>query len=516
MRLDARHRGRHREAEIRIRAEVGVLERTVERGGDQCAGRLDRHTAADAVDAAGPAGVDQPDVDIVLLDVVAQQVGIDRRIARQERRAEAGREFRLHAHKTLLGTGHLGGVTRQEVVHRLGRRQLGNRRHDAEGVGRQEDDVLRMTGATAARSIRDEVERIGRAGILGLAVVIVVRLAGVFIEGDILQHRAEAVGGVPDHRLRFLGELDGLGVAAAFEIEDAVRTPAGFVVADERAVRVGRQRGLAGARQAEEQRALLAVRRDVGRAVHRHDVLGRKVEIQCREHRLLHLARVRTAADQNDLVGEIDRNLRVGAFAAAMTLGVRLERRQIDDGEFGREGGQFSQFRTDQKLADEQRVPGIFGEDADLDAIGRIGAAVEVLREQLLAFAVRAEVGEHRGEVVLRHLAVAFPPQDVMRQIVVDRVLVLRRAAGVMAGEGRQGAALDDGRFLGGNRMLVQRGLGQIPVNLGEIFQTEFVRAIGTVAHTSLNHQKSSHSGRLFTACPSTSRQAPHGRRPKV
>ena len=59
------------------------------------ASRLDRHAAAGAVFAAGPAGVDQPAIDIVLGDQVAQQVAVDRRIARQERRAEAGGEFRL-------------------------------------------------------------------------------------------------------------------------------------------------------------------------------------------------------------------------------------------------------------------------------------------------------------------------------------------------------------------------------------------------------------------------------------
>src|SRR4051794_19273971 len=79
----------------------------------------------------------------------------------------------------------------------------------------------------------------------------------------------KAVGGVPDHRLGFLRELDGLGVAAALEVEDAVRRPAGLVVADQRAVRIGRQRGLAGAGEAEEQRAV-AVLADVRRAMHRH------------------------------------------------------------------------------------------------------------------------------------------------------------------------------------------------------------------------------------------------------
>ena len=243
-----------------------------------------------------------------------------------------------------------------------------------------------MPGGAAARGVWDGVERIGRAGILGLGAVVVVRHARDGIEHHVLQHRAEAVGGVPDHRLGFLAEPDGLGVAAAFEIEDAVRAPAVLVVTDERARRVSRERGLAGAGEAEEQRRV-TVGADIGRAMHRHHVLGRQVEVERGEHRLLHLAGIGRAADQDDLTGEIDRHHGVGAFAAAMTLGVRPERRQVDNGHLGHEAGELLEIGTAQQLTDKQRVPGVLGEDAHLDAIGMIGAAVEVLREQLLALA---------------------------------------------------------------------------------------------------------------------------------
>ena len=76
------------------------------------------------------------------------------------------------------------------------------------------------------------------------------------VEHHVLQHRAEALAGGVDLRLGFLRQLDALGVAAAFEIEDAVLAPAVLVVADQRAVRVGGERGLAGAGEAEEDRAV--------------------------------------------------------------------------------------------------------------------------------------------------------------------------------------------------------------------------------------------------------------------
>src|SRR5581483_7171282 len=88
MRLHARHRGRHLEAEIGIGAELRLVQAAVERGGQQRARHLDRHAAADAVNAAGPAGVHQPAVHLVGRDHVAEQIGINRGMPRQERRAE--------------------------------------------------------------------------------------------------------------------------------------------------------------------------------------------------------------------------------------------------------------------------------------------------------------------------------------------------------------------------------------------------------------------------------------------
>ena len=238
--------------------------------------------------------------------------------------------------------------------------------------------------------------------------------------------------------------------------------------------------------------ALSAVLADVGRAMHRHHALRRQVEVQRGEHRLLHLARVGRAADQHDLAGEIDRDLGVGAFAAAVTLMVRLERRHIDDGHVRHEARELRALRTDQELADEQRVPGVFGVDADLDAILRIGAAVEVLRVQRLALRMREEVGEHVVEVLLALLAVAVPPDRVLGERIDLGVLVLRRAAGVVAGLGAERAAGDDGRLAVADRVLVERRVGQVPVDRSEVLEAELVGAIGGVAQTGFFHGNSS------------------------
>jgi hypothetical protein len=193
------------------------------------------------------------------------------------------------------------------VIHRLRGRKLCDRRQDAEGIGGQHHDILRLAGTAGSRGVRDEVERIGRTGVFGFRSVVEVRHAGVFIEHHVLQHGAEAVAGGEDLRFGFFRQLDALGVAAALEIEDAVIAPAMLVVTDQRAVGIGRERGLAGAGQAEEDRSV-TLGPDIGRAVHRQHALGGQVIIQRGEDRLLHLAGIIRPADQDDLAGEIDRD----------------------------------------------------------------------------------------------------------------------------------------------------------------------------------------------------------------
>src|SRR5262249_9866827 len=119
------------------------------------------------------------------------------------------------------------------------------------------------------------LEWVGDAGVLGVDDAVIVRNAGLGIDGDIFQHGAEA-DRVPDLRLVLLGKLDGLGVAAAFEVENAVGTPAVFVVANEPALGIGGNRGLAGAGKPEIEGGH-AVPPHVGPAVHRkHVSLGQE------------------------------------------------------------------------------------------------------------------------------------------------------------------------------------------------------------------------------------------------
>ncbi len=111
--VDAGYRDRHLEAETRIGAKFGAVQRAVQRRRQQRPGRLDRHPRADPVGAAGPAGVDQPAGRAVPGDLVTQERAVDLGPAGHERGAEAGRKRRLRRGHALLGARHLGGEAGQ-------------------------------------------------------------------------------------------------------------------------------------------------------------------------------------------------------------------------------------------------------------------------------------------------------------------------------------------------------------------------------------------------------------------
>jgi hypothetical protein len=206
---------------------------------------------------------------------------------------------------TGLGAGELAGVAVDEVVHRLLGAELG----DGRASTPKASAVRKMTFLGCPpdggddRAV-DEVDGVGDAGVLGVLGGVVVGDAGALVDGRVLEHGAEA-DGVPDLGLALLREFDALGVAAALEVEDAGGPPAVLVVADEGAVGIGGERGLARAGEAEEERDVGGVALgDVAGAVHGEDALLGHVEVHGVEDALLHLAGVLGAEDHDDLAGE--------------------------------------------------------------------------------------------------------------------------------------------------------------------------------------------------------------------
>ncbi len=110
--------------------------------------------------------------------------------------------------------------------------------------------------------IADVIQRIGATRILGDGFVIQIDLAGDRIIDHIFQDRAKGVGGLVDLWFGGRGKLDDFGITAVLKVEDALVAPAMLVIADQIAVGVGREGGLAGARKAEEQRDIVFVSLD--------------------------------------------------------------------------------------------------------------------------------------------------------------------------------------------------------------------------------------------------------------
>src|SRR5580693_8092906 len=95
--------------------------------------------------------------------------------------------------------------------------------------------------------ILDEFYRIGAAGVLSKADVGIVDQT-VLIEHHVLQHRAKT-DRLEDLRFVLGRQIDSLGVAATFDVEDAFVTPAMLIVADQIAFGVSRQCRLTRTRQ---------------------------------------------------------------------------------------------------------------------------------------------------------------------------------------------------------------------------------------------------------------------------
>ena len=133
-------------------------------------------------------------------------------------------------------------------------------------------------------------------------------------------------------------------------------------------------------------------------------------------------------------------------------------------------------------------MPGELGEDARLDAVFRIGAAIEVLGVELLALGVGEEVLVQQVELGRRELAVLVPPDRLLGVLVADDELVLGAAAGVDAGLGAQRAALDDLGLAVRDGVLVKGFRGEVPVNGSQVGKAEFVGAMGAVSQTCFLH----------------------------
>ena len=364
----------------------------------------------------------------------------------QEGLAEAGGEGRRGLGDAALGTGEFGGEAAQEVVFGLLRSQDAHRRQHAEGIGAQEDHLLGGRAlAFRTDDLLDVIDRVADAGVLGDFLVGEVDLA-LLVDGYVLEERV-AVDGAVDVGLCLLVEVDDLGVAAAFEVEDALVVPAVLVVADQQAFRVGGEGGLAGAGETEEDGGVLALHIRVRGAVHRGDALQGQIVVHHGEHALLHLAAVPGVEDDLLTAGNVEGHAGGGVEAELLVVDDLRLGGGVDH-EVGLEGLKLFLAGLDEHVAHEVGLPGDLHDEADGHAGVGVGAAVSVDHEEALVAQLLHRDILDLGPDLLGHgvvvilITVGGPPHGVAGVLVHDDVLVLGRAAGVYAGHDVDGVEL--------------------------------------------------------------------------
>src|SRR5262249_37442047 len=181
------------------------------------------------------------------------------------------------------------------------------------------------------------------------------------------------------------------------------------------------------------------------------------------KYRLLHLAGVAGAADEDQPLAEVDGDDDVGV--GAVPLGIGLETRRIDHREL--RARRFGGLRiVDEQIAAEQAVPRVLGDYADRQTVGRIGAGVDVLNEDFLTGQGTQQLGVERIEVRRVHRPIHLAPRDLaLAGRIADDELVVGRATCVLTGPARERSAGGDHALLAAYCVLVQCRDGEVPAN---------------------------------------------------
>ena len=323
-----------------------------------------------------PTGVAEPGVAGGRLALVSKHRGVLYGGKREEGLGEARGEGGLGLSDTVLSTGHLGGVTGDEVEHGLGAVELRDGGKDTTGIAGQEDNVgghvLRQAGDLG---VGDVLDGVSTASVLSEGRVVVVDDTGLGVEDDVLEDRSVADGAI-DIGLLLSRETDALGVASSLNVEDTTVRPAVLVVTDQGTVGVGREGGLAGTRQTEEEGdvAVLAL---VGGGVKGQDVVldGHFVE-EDGEDTLLHLTGVLGTEDDHLLGSEVDGDGGGGGHTLSVTVG--REGTGVVDGVVGVEVLELLARRTDEHVAHEEGMVGASADDTDADTVLLVPSGVTI------------------------------------------------------------------------------------------------------------------------------------------
>jgi hypothetical protein len=236
-----------------------------------------------------------------------------------------------------------------------------------------------------------------------------------------------------------------------------------LVVADQVARRVRRQRRLACAGKAEEDGHVALVVHVRG-AMHREHALERQTIVHEREDRLLDLACVERAADQNLLPRRVQDDERARPRPVVGRIGLELGRMQHD--RLGLEGGELGRRGLNEHRRREQRVVRVVGDDPHRDAMRGVGAGERVHDVEVALAEIRGHLVPQALESRLGDLAVDLaPPDPALRAGLPHDELVLRRAPGVSAGVDRERPALGNSALVPRKRVGVELWRARLPAH---------------------------------------------------
>ncbi len=156
---------------------------------------------------------------------------------------------------------------------------------------------------------------------------------------------------------------------------------------------------------------------------------------------------------------------------------------------------------VDEHRAREERVPREFGDDADGQAVARVGARVGVLHEEVAPRRVLHHAVAQRVEFFLRELLVDLAPEDlVLGRRLADDGLVLGRAPGVLARVHHDRAVRRVQPLAAPRDLLVQLRRVQIPVDVGRRLDAERVQPHVAVPPPVLKGRGLFNSGHNFSS----------------
>lgn len=323
-----------------------------------------------------PTSVEQPGIGLVLGDLVCKHLCVAHGVESKEGLGEARGEGSLGLGDTVLSTGHLGGVTGDEVEHCLLSGELRNGGKDTTSIASQKDDVCGVVfGEARNLGVLNVLDGVGATSVLGQGSVVVVDNTSSGVEDDVLKDGTE-LDSVENIGFFLSGKTNALGVATTLDVEDTPVGPAVLIITNQSTLGVSGKSGLASTRKTKEN-SDITVLALVGRRVESQDiVLDRHLVEEDGEDTLLHFSGVFGTQNDHFLLGEVDSD----GCSRGHTLceAVSRERTGVVDDIVGVEVLELLGGGADQHVTHEQGMVGTGADDTDINAIALIPAGKTV------------------------------------------------------------------------------------------------------------------------------------------